>query len=132
MKAQTISLTIDAPAARVYAFASREENLPRWVPSFFRRVWHDEGEWRVDSPLGPATVAFAPENPFGVLDHRVRLASGAVFFNPMRVVPNGDGCELMFTLFQSEGISDEDFTRDAALVRADFEVLRRLMEAGAD
>lgn len=129
MKAQTISLTIDAPMSRVYEFAAREKNLPRWVPSFFRRVWFEHGAWRAETPLGQATVAFAPENPFGVLDHRLRLDGGTEFFNPMRVVANGEGSELMFTLFQGNGMSDDDFVRDAALVRGDLLVLKRLLEA---
>jgi hypothetical protein len=29
-------------------------------------------------------------------------------------------------------MSDEDFARDAGMVRSDFEVLRHLMESGAD
>lgn len=132
MKSQTITVYIDASADRVYAFAAQEENMPRWAPSFFRSVTRENNEWVVDSPLGKAVFAFAEKNPFGVLDHRIRLPSGEEFFNPMRVIANGQGCELIFTLFQSEGMSDEDFARDAELVRSDLEVLRRLIESGAD
>lgn len=132
MKSQTITVYIAAPADRVYAFASREENLPRWVPSFFRAVTREGDEWVVDSPLGKAAFAFAGKNPFGVLDHRIRLASGEEFFNPMRVIANGQDSELIFTLFQSEGMSDQDFARDAETVRSDLDVLRRLMESGTD
>lgn len=132
MKSQTITVSIAAPADRVYAFASKEENMPRWVPSFFRAVSREGEQWVVDSPLGKAVFAFVGKNPFGVLDHRIRLASGEEFFNPMRVIANGQGSELIFTLFQSAGMSDEDFARDAAMVRSDLEVLRRLLESGAD
>jgi hypothetical protein len=132
MKSQTITVYIEAPAERVYAFASKEENMPRWVPSFFRSVTREGEQWVVDSPLGKAVFAFAEKNPFGVLDHRIRLPSGEEFFNPMRVIANGQGCELIFTLFQSAAMSDEDFARDAGMVRSDFEVLRHLMESGAD
>lgn len=131
MKSQTITVFIAAPADRVYAFASREENLPRWVPSFFLAVSRDGEQWVVDTPLGKAVFAFAEKNPFGVLDHRIRLASGEEFFNPMRVIANGEGSELIFTLFQSAGMSDQDFARDAAMVRSDLEVLRRLLESAA-
>lgn len=34
----------------------------------------------------------------GLLDHDVELESGMVVHNPMRVVPNGEGSEFMFTL----------------------------------
>lgn len=131
MKSLTITIAIAAPAERVYAFAAQETNLPRWVPSFFRAVTHENGEWVVDSPLGRAVFSFVEKNPFGVLDHRIRLPSGEEFFNPMRVIANGAGSELIFTLFQSAGMSDEDFARDAELVRSDLDTLRRLMEGGA-
>jgi len=39
-------------------------------------------------------------NKFGILDHDVTLPSGAKVYNPMRVLPNNDGCELIFTLYQ--------------------------------
>lgn len=134
MKSQTLTVDIDAPAGRVYAFACREENLPRWVPSFFLRVWRDGATWRAETPLGPASVAFAPANAHGVLDHRIVLESGGEFFNPMRVISCGEGSVLIFTLFQGEGISDDDFARDAELVRADFARLAALMaqEPGQD
>lgn len=130
MKSQTITVYIAAPASRVYAFVSKEENMPRWVPSFFHSVSREGDKWIVDSPLGKAELALAEQNPFGVLDHVIRLPSGEEFFNPMRVIVNGVGSELMFTLFQTAGMSDEDFVRDADLVRSDMNVLRRLMENG--
>ena len=34
---------------------------------------------------------------FGVLDHEVTLPSGVTVLNPLRVVPDGDGCEVVFT-----------------------------------
>ena len=131
MKSQTITVYIEAPFDRVYAFASRVENMPLWAPSFFRKVSREGGEWVVDSPFGKATVAFVQPNLFGVLDHTVRLPSGQEFFNPMRLIANGSGCEIIFTLFQTDGMSELDFVRDAALVKGDLNALRQLMEAAA-
>jgi hypothetical protein len=34
----------------------------------------------------------------------------------MPVIPDGDGCEVVFTLRRPPGMSDEDFARDAGLV----------------
>lgn len=72
--------------------------------------------------------AFVEFNPYGVLDHTVTLASGIRLENPMRVILNGTGSELLFTLFQHEGMSDEQFEADAALVQSDLETLRRILE----
>ncbi|MDO8291351.1 MAG: SRPBCC family protein [Gallionella sp.] len=128
MKSQTISVFIAAPAARVYEFASNPGNLPLWVPSFCKSVELVGGEWVVQSPAGRAVFTFAQPNGLGVLDHTVKLPSGLKLTNPMRVIPNGDGSEILFTLFQHEGMSDQQFQEDAELVLGDLHTLRRLLE----
>lgn len=131
MNSQTISVFIAAAVERVYAFAANPLNLPAWVPSFCQSIARVDGDWVVQSPLGAVVFAFAPRNDFGVLDHAVTLPSGVTLTNPMRVIANGAGSEVLFTLFQHEGMSDEQFRADAALVRNDLETLRRVLEAVA-
>jgi hypothetical protein len=46
----------------------------------------------------------------------------------LRVVPNGDGCEVMFTLLRLPGTTDEQFAADAAHIAKDLEILKGLME----
>lgn len=128
MKSRTISLFIAAPPARVYAYASDPRNLPLWVPSFCKSVALVDGQWIVQSPEGAAVFTFAPANAFGVLDHTVTLPSGLSLYNPMRVIANGDGSEMLFTLFQHEGMSEQQFQDDIALVLSDLDTLRRLLE----
>ena len=74
------------------------------------------------------TVAFAPSNPFGVLDHEVTLPSGETVLNPMRVIPNGDGCDVVFTVHRRTGMSAADFAADTEAVTADLATLRDLMQ----
>jgi hypothetical protein len=129
MKTQTISVFIAAPAPRVYAFAANPANLPRWVPSFFKAVELVDGEWVAQSPEGRVVFAFVPANEYGVLDHTVTLPSGVKLTNYMRVIPNGEGSEVFFILFQQEGMSEQQFAEDAALVLSDLQTLRRVLEA---
>ncbi len=42
----------------------------------------------------------------------------------MRVVANGDGSEIMFTLFQLPGMDDNQFARDAEMAQADLQSLK--------
>lgn len=128
MKSQTLSVAIAAPPERVYAFASNPANLPRWVPSFFESVERVDGEWVAQSPLGRVGVEFVHDNDLGVLDHTVTLPSGARLTNPMRVIPNGDGSEILFTLIQHPDMTDQQFQEDAELVLSDLDTLRRLIE----
>jgi hypothetical protein len=46
----------------------------------------------------------------------------------MRVVPNGDGSEVVFTVLRAPGATDDDLARDVALVEQDLRTLRDLLE----
>jgi hypothetical protein len=125
-----VSEWIDRPAEVVYAFVSDPANVPAWAAGLGGAVERDGDEWFVDSPMGRVGLRFAPPNEFGVLDHDVTLPSGEVFLNPMRVVPDGDACEVVFTLRRQPGMTDEEFARDSAAVAADLGSLKRILEGG--
>ncbi|MGW5261650.1 SRPBCC family protein [Microbispora sp. NPDC004025] len=124
-----ISERIDRPADEVYDYASDPANLPVWAPGLGEAVENADGQWFVETPSGRAGFAFVERNTYGVLDHEVTLPSGEVVHNPMRVIPDGDGCEVVFTLRRLPGVSDEDFARDAGLVQADLTRLKQVLEA---
>lgn len=124
-----VGVWIARPAAEVYDFAAQAENLPLWASGLAGAVVEWNGSaWSTDSPLGAITFTFAPPNDLGVLDHDVRLPSGQVVTNPLRVLAYEDASELVFTLRQLPGMSDEDFERDAAMVQADLARLKELLE----
>jgi hypothetical protein len=128
-ESRQISESIDRPATEVYDYAADPANLPAWAPGLGSSVENVDGQWFVDTPAGPAGFAFVERNEFGVLDHEVTLPSGDVIYNPMRVVPNGDGCEVVFSLRRLPDMSREDFDRDAGLVQADLTRLKRVLDA---
>jgi hypothetical protein len=74
-------------------------------------------------------VHLVAPNSLGVLDHDVTLESGMAVFNSMRVVPNGEGSELVMVVFQSSSASAEDFDRDVQAVTADLARLKPAAEA---
>ena len=59
----------------------------------------------------------------------VTLPDGQTFNHPMRVVPNGAGSLVTFTLFRQEGMSDADFARDVGMVESDLQTLKRVLGA---
>jgi hypothetical protein len=120
---------IDRPAAEVYEYASDPANLPRWASGLGSSVERADGRWFVETPTGRVGFAFVPRNEYGVLDHEVTLPSGETVYNPMRVIPAGSGCEVVFTLRRLPGMSDEDFARDAGLVAADLTRLKQVLES---
>jgi hypothetical protein len=124
-----ISVSIARPPAEVYEFASDPRNLPRWAAGLARaEVKRDGDEWIADAPFGKVRVRFAQRNSFGVMDHDVKLESGVTIHNPMRVVPNGDGSEFIFTLIRRPGMSDAKFAKDKAAVEIDLKTLKDLLE----
>ena len=46
----------------------------------------------------------------------------------MRLIANGSGCELPFTLFREPNMSDAQFASDAGFVERDPNGLKRLVE----
>jgi hypothetical protein len=123
-----ISEWIDCPAQAAYDFAADPSHLPAWAPGLGSAVEQVGDRWFVETPMGRVGIAFAPRNDFGVLDHEVTLSSGEVFYNPMRVVPDGESCEVVFIVRRQQAMSDEEFERDAAAVAADLAALKRILE----
>lgn len=64
----------------------------------------------------------------GVLDHLVTLGSGEVVPVYMRVIPNADGSEVLFTLFRLPSMSADVFERDAESVTRDLQRLKAILE----
>jgi hypothetical protein len=130
METRTVSVSIRESPQKVYEFAVDPANLPKWAPGFVKSIANREGQWVAQTALGEVTFAFAERNAFGVLDHCVTLPSGESFFNPMRVVANGEGSEVLFTLFRHPPVTESEFERDANVVLGDLEKLKTIMEAG--
>lgn len=126
-----IAQHVRCSAGEAYAFASDPANLSAWAAGLGGPVEQVGGQWRVTSPDGEVVLEFAPANDFGVLDHTVVLPDGTRFANPVRVLADGDECEVVFTLRRRPGMTDEDVDRDAAAVAADLRTLARLLEPPA-
>ena len=82
----------------------------------------------METPQGPVKIRFAEKNDFGVLDHYVTTAQGVEIYVPMRVVPNGFGSEVIFTLFKTPEMSDQRFAEDAGMVERDLKTLKSVLE----
>ena len=127
-KSQHISVSINRPTDQVYEFVSNPENLPKWATGISGSIENVNGDWIAESPMGRVKVKFADKNKFGILDHDVTLPSGAKVYNPMRVFPNNDGSELLFTLYQRPDMSDQMFTEDVKAVIRDLDKLNTLLD----
>jgi len=126
-----VSVSIAASADSVYDYAADPTHLPAWAAGLAQSAVQQAGDhWVVNSPMGMVKVDFTPANTFGVLDHTVTLPTGEQVLNPLRVIPDGDTCEVVFTVRHRTGMSEEEFEQDCQAVLADLEVLRLLLERG--
>ena len=128
LKSKTLSVSIQNTPEAVYDFVANPESLPLWATTFVHSIKQVNGEWVIETDKGSAKIRIAEKNTLGILDHTVYPAPGIEVFVPMRVVPNGGGCEVLFTLFQQPGMSDEAFAADMHMVEQDLSTLKTLME----
>jgi uncharacterized protein YndB with AHSA1/START domain len=129
MRVRHITVSIARPCGDVYEFLREPANFERWASGLGNGLRRVGGKvWRAEGPDGGVTVRFSDRNAYGVLDHEVETPTGERILNPMRVVPNGSGSEVVFTVFQRPGVSDETFEADANWVSRDLQALKQLLE----
>jgi hypothetical protein len=124
-----LSISINRSVEEAYNFLCVPENFPRWASGLGKSLKRVDGEWIAETPDGPVNVRFTERNEFGILDHWVSPKPGLQIYIPLRVIANGSGCELLFTLFRLPGVTDEQFAKDADWVMRDLTTLKNLLEA---
>lgn len=111
-----------------YAFLSRPENFPRWASGLGTLQQVSDG-WVSDTPHGRMKLRFSAPNAFGVLDHDVIPPAGGTIHVPLRLLPNGEGCELVLSLFRQPGMDEAQFEADAQWVLRDLQAAKACVEA---
>jgi hypothetical protein len=125
-----VSTSIERSADEVYAYVTDPTNLSDWAAGLARSPVHRvDGEWVADSPLGRVTVVFVEPNDLGVADHDVTLPSGETVTNPVRVIANGDGCDVVFSVRRQPQMTAADFAADVDAVSRDLATLRSVLDA---
>jgi hypothetical protein len=66
--------------------------------------------------------------PVRFADHYVSIGNAPEVYIPIRVIANGSGSEVLFTLFRYPDMTDEIYARDKAAVQKDLETLKQLLE----
>ena len=127
-QSRNLSIFIDRDVKDVYRFISVPENFRLWASGLGKSLMKVNDEWVAETQEGPVKIVFSELNEFGVLDHWVSPRTGLQSYIPMRVIQNGRGSELMFTLLRLPGMTDEKFAADAEWVMRDLTSLKNLLE----
>lgn len=131
LPARTLSISIASDWRALYEAIWRPETFPKWASGLAQSQLRQEGEhWIAQGAEGTVRICFSAHNAYGVMDHWVETESGDSVHIPLRIVENGDGAEVLLTLFRQPGMDDERFETDAAWVRRDLEKLKHLVENG--
>lgn len=129
LEAKVITCSVRRTARELYEMIWMPETFPKWASGLSNAPLKREGAaWSAQGPEGPIRITFSEHNSFGVMDHWVDLGDGRVVYVPMRVIANGEGSEVMLTLFRQPDMSDEKLAEDEAWVRRDLASLKRLAE----
>ena len=132
LASEVVKVSINRPFHEVYDFLADPLNFTRWasIPDATMEPL-DGGDWLVDLPRGRMAIRFAPRNNFGVLDYQTfPEGAGGGPVTPVRLVPNGAGCELVLVWFQRPDVPDERFKSDTEWVASDLQRLKALLESG--
>jgi hypothetical protein len=125
-RAETRSISIAAAPGVVVAFLADGRHLPDWAPNFATQVARDGENWRIGSGDAAFTVTISVSTEHGTVDllREINDRQGAF----MRVVPNFDGCELVFTLVFPDGIESAVVDAQMAVVESELRTVRELCE----
>ncbi len=127
---QTLIFPVARPCDEVYAFLADPLTFPTWASNLgddFVQV--GETDWRTTTRNGPTILRFSPPNAYGILDHAVFLAGDEPQTTPMRVVPNGEGSDILYTVVQRGGVPVSAIESEIEWLHSDFGALVSMLES---
>jgi hypothetical protein len=128
-RAETRTISVAAPPARVVEYLADPRHLPEWAPGFASAVEHDHDDiWRVHTESGPQRVAVRVAAEHGVVDVVSADAPNLGLFT--RVVPNLTGAELIFSLFFPDGTDPAAVDAQMVVVGEELRAVRDRVESG--
>ena len=116
-------------ALAVLALVTDPTAFPRWASGLARAVRGDGPDWLVETDEGEVRlrVRISPEH--GTVDYLVAAALPDTEIGAFsRVVPNGRGCDYIFTRFFTDGISATELAEERAVVAVELQTVRALCE----
>ncbi len=129
LPARTYSVSIRHEWRALYERIWRPEYFPKWASGLADSALRQDGEqWLADGPEGPILIRFTPHNEHGVMDHIVDTGDGKLVHVPLRVIQNGEGAEVMLTLFRQPDMDEERFSADARWINRDLKALKASIE----
>ena len=130
MRTSTQSVRIDTGPGQVFELVSDLARLPRWAIGFAKDIRQENGHWLVTTGSGDeVSIRVEADAALGVVDYFMSPAPGEELPARTRVLPNEDGAEYVFTMFQPPGMPDEVFAAQAEELGRELVVLKARLES---
>src|SRR5437868_5486607 len=104
--AKTVFVSLDRDPTGIFEWLASPNRLPEWHKTFCRSITQENQGWIVASPRGPVNIRFKRNDHARLLDLVLQPVSGTEFTTSIRVLPHGEGAEIIATLVQSLGEAD--------------------------
>jgi hypothetical protein len=121
-RAETRSLSIAAQPAGVISYLRDPRKLPEWAPQFASEIRLADDHVVVNPGEGELRMRLIASPEAGTIDLVAAADPRRGAF--MRVLPNRDGCELLFTLFFPVETSRDAIATQMSEVEAELERVR--------
>ena len=126
MRAETSSITIQAPPEDVLRFVADPFNLPRWAPGFAPSVHERDGRWFIVGDFGEREIVVTASVECGTFD--LWPASDPRRGIRTRVIANGDGSEYLFTLLLEDELDSDALADQLRVVEQELAAVRALLQ----
>lgn len=132
----TVTMTIDAPPETVSADLADPSSHLEWATEFFSGTAQDQGDgtWQMNVPRmgGPVLMRIGGDTRQGIID--MYLAPVGAPFGPpipVRVIPNGGGSDVLFTLARMPNQSDQEWSEGLQSMKRELTNLKARHESSA-
>ena len=125
-RSETRSVAIDAPPERVHQFMADATNIPRWAPAFATAIRPSDKHWIATTDNGEAEIVVASSPDSGTLD--ILSAADRTRGAFARVISNGPGSEVLFTLFFEPGTPEQAVTAQMTVVDDELANIKQLIQ----
>jgi hypothetical protein len=125
---KTASVEIERSPEEIYDYVVNPEHFPEWATSFCLAVRKSGDGWSIDTTRGEMNLRFAERNPYGIMDHYVKAASGPELLTPARVVPSVSGSWVIMTMIRPTDREDPVFALDFRDPERDLQTLKHVLE----
>jgi hypothetical protein len=126
-RSETRTISIQATPSDVFDLVSDASAFPRWAPAFAPVIRRDGDHWIVERDGAETRIAVRTSRDHGTVDIlRPEDPPTGAF---MRVLPNGEASELLFTLFFAANADEQTVVAQMTTVEQELETVRSLCEA---